>query len=302
MQYKLLYMQYYENYFDKFKVFSRFFRFFWVIKPTKISHSMKSFLSNLFIGVLIISMAKAQTPDYPEFETLAMTRAAQGAATKPDTLPYRLLKPADYDPAQKYPLVVFFHGAGERGTDNKLPLTHIAPLFLKPDHRSSFPCFVLVPQCPKNVKWVDTDWKLEQHTQPEKMSAPMEMTIQLLENLQKEYAIDAKRIYVTGLSMGGFATWDIIARYPKKFAAAVAVCGGADEKTAKKVKDLPIWAFHGALDKVVLPSRSRNMVKALQEAGSKPKYTEYADVHHDSWKRAYANPELLKWMFEQKRK
>ncbi|MCU0446340.1 MAG: prolyl oligopeptidase family serine peptidase [Microscillaceae bacterium] len=262
---------------------------------------MKPLLLSLVIVFFTIQMAIAQTPDYPEFETFTMTRAAQGTTTKPDTLPYRLLKPVDYDPAKKHPLVVFFHGAGERGTDNKLPLTHIAPLFLKPENRNNFPCFVLVPQCPKNVKWVDTDWKLEQHTQPEKISVPMEMAMQLIENLQKEYAIDAKRIYATGLSMGGFATWDIVARFPKKFACAVPVCGGADEKTAKKIKDLPIWAFHGALDKVVLPSRSRNMVKALQEAGGKPKYTEYSDVHHDSWKRAYATPDLLKWMFEQKR-
>jgi predicted peptidase len=244
----------------------------------------------------------AQTPDYPEFESNVLINSPKQGSLQADTLPYRLLKPENYDKNQKYPLLIFFHGAGERGNDNKIPLTHIAPLCLKPENRAKFPCFVLAPQCPKNVKWVDTDWKLEQHTQPEKMSLPMEMTNQLIDNLQKEYSIDAKRIYVTGLSMGGFATWDIIARYPKKFAAAVAVCGGADEKTAKKVKDLPVWVFHGALDTVVKPSRSRNMIKALQEAGGKPKYTEYADVHHDSWKRAYTNPELLKWLFEQKRK
>jgi predicted peptidase len=263
---------------------------------------MKTLFCFLLGTVLIAQTLMAQTPDYPEFEFNTYEFVDKVANTPPDTLHYRLLPPLNYDKNQKYPLVIFFHGAGERGNDNKLPLTHIAPLFLKPENRTNFPCFVLVPQCPKNTKWVDTDWKLDQHTQPEKMSLAMEKANQMIDNLQKQYSIDAKRIYVTGLSMGGFATWDIIARFPKKFAAAVAVCGGADEKTAKKIKDIPIWAFHGALDNVVKPSRSRNMIKALQEVGSKPKYTEYADVYHDSWKRAYANPELLKWMFEQKRK
>ncbi|MEO1653104.1 MAG: prolyl oligopeptidase family serine peptidase [Bacteroidota bacterium] len=120
-----------------------------------------------------------------------------------------------------------------------------------------------------------------------------------MKELHEKYRFDEKRLYVTGLSMGGFATWDIIARHPELFAAAAPICGGADLKTAEKVKNIPLWVFHGALDTVVLPSRSRGMVAAIQKAGGKPKYTEYPNVYHGSWKPAYQDPDFLKWMFSQ---
>jgi predicted peptidase len=249
----------------------------------------------ILISVLSLSMSVlAQSNDYPDFEKLVYK-------TEKGTLPYRLLKPLNYDKNKKYPLVVFFHGAGERGTDNQIPLTHIAGLFLNESHRKNFPCFVVVPQCPVDVRWVEVDWGANMHTLPTNPSTPLQMTLELLGNLQSQYAIDEDRWYATGLSMGGYATWDIIARYPQKFAAAVPVCGGGDEKTALVIKNIPIWAFHGGLDKVVKTFRSQNMIKAIQQAGGTPKYTEYPNVGHDSWKPAYLEPQLLSWLFAQKR-
>jgi predicted peptidase len=127
----------------------------------------------------------------------------------------------------------------------------------------------------------------------------MAMVIELIAKIEKEFPIDRSRIYVTGLSMGGYGTWDLIARFPHRFAAAVPVCGGGDPETASQIKHIPLWAFHGALDNVVPPGQSRVMVRALQDAGGTPGYTEYPDVKHDSWVYAFREPHLLPWLFNQ---
>ena len=129
---------------------------------------------------------------------------------------------------------------------------------------------------------------------------PMQLFIQLLDKVLKEYPIDPARIYVTGVSMGGFGTWDLLARFPTRFAAAVPICGGGDESTAAKIKHVPIWAFHGALDHTVPPEKSRSMIQALQRAGGLPGYTEYPDIEHNSWVWAYRDPHLMVWLFKQK--
>jgi predicted peptidase len=214
---------------------------------------------------------------------------------------YRLMKPEAYDASKKYPLVVFLHGAGERGNDNEKQLVHGVPQFASKENREKYPCFLIAPQCPDNVKWVDVDWSADSHKSPAKMTDPSRLTIELIEKLVKDFPIDSKRIYITGLSMGGYGVWDLAARRPDLFAAAVPVCGGADLADAEKLKTMPIWAFHGAKDTAVKPSRSRNMIAALEKAGGHPKYTEYPDVGHDSWNPAYKDPELFKWLFGQKK-
>ena len=125
--------------------------------------------------------------------------------------------------------------------------------------------------------------------------------LELIPALQKEYSIDAKRIYLTGLSVGGYGTWDLLARKPDLFAAGVPVCGGGDESTAGKIAKIPIRVFHGDLDSAVPVSRSRTMVEALKKAGGHPKYTEYAGVGHNPWDKAYADPKLMNWLFKQKK-
>lgn len=215
------------------------------------------------------------------------------------SLPYQLMNPARIDANRKYPLVVFLHGAGERGTDNEAQLVHGVPQFASKENREKYPCFLVAPQCPVSAKWAEVNWSANTHTLPKDVSEPGRLTLLLIESLQKEQPIDPKRIYITGLSMGGYGTWDLLVRKPDLFAAAAPVCGGADEATADKIKHIPIWAFHGGKDGVVKPQRSRNMIDALKKAGANPKYTEYPDVGHDSWNPAYKDPEFYKWLFAQ---
>lgn len=219
------------------------------------------------------------------------------------TLNYRLLIPKDYSPAgtEKFPLVLFLHGAGERGDDNKKQLVHGTREFATEANRTKYPCFVIAPQCPNDKKWAEVDWSSDTHKQPAEDSISLKLTRELMKSLEKEFRIDDKRLYVTGLSMGGYGTWDMITRTPDLFAAAIPICGGADETTADRITKLPVWAFHGDKDGAVKPERSRRMIAAIEKAGGKPKYTEYPGVGHDSWTQTYANPEVMAWLFAQKR-
>ncbi len=217
------------------------------------------------------------------------------------TLPYRLLKPKDYDPSKHYPLVAFFHGAGERGNDNQLQLKWGVGIFGDPANREKFPCFVVAPQCPAGKQWVNVPWGDDSEVQPAEPSESLRLAMELIDSIQKKYSIDDKRLYIIGMSMGGYATWDAITRWPEKFAAAVPICGGGDDKQAYKVAKLPLWAFHGAVDPIVKTHRSREMIAAMKKAGGNPKYTEYPNIGHDSWVKAYADPELLPWLFAQSR-
>ena len=202
-------------------------------------------------------------------------------------LNYRLMLPDGYkaDGTESYPLVLFLHGAGERGSDNAKQLKHGAPEFSTQANRRKYPCFVVAPQCPQGKFWTQFDSVLRE----------------LLASLQKEFRVDAKRLYATGLSMGGFGTWGLITKSPELFAAAAPICGGGDDKLAEKLVKLPIWVFHGDQDNVVKPEQSRKMVSAIEKAGGKPKYTEYPGVGHDSWTKTYADPEFMSWLFQQKR-
>jgi lysophospholipase L1-like esterase/poly(3-hydroxybutyrate) depolymerase len=217
------------------------------------------------------------------------------------SLGYRLLTPRDYDAAKDYPVVLFLHGAGERGTDNEAQLKHGAPLFAKPEMREKFPCFVIVPQCPPGEKWVDLDWSAESLRQPERPSSAMVLALAALAAVQEEFSTDANRVYVTGISMGGYGTWDLIARYPERFAAAVPVCGGGDPAKISAAKKVPLWAFHGENDEVVKVTRTTELIEALRAAGGEPLVTLYPNTGHDSWTNAYSEPELLPWLFAQKR-
>ncbi|MEO6786332.1 MAG: prolyl oligopeptidase family serine peptidase, partial [Chthoniobacteraceae bacterium] len=216
-------------------------------------------------------------------------------------LPYRLLKPANIEPGKKYPLVIFLHGAGERGTDNALQLKHGVAAFAKLDAREKFPCFVFAPQCPKDRNWIEMTPGGYGNAAPAD-PGPMEpLVLGAVDALAQEFTIDPDRVYVTGLSMGGFGTWDLITRHPDMFAAAVPVCGGGDKDRAAAAKAVPVWAFHGLEDKVVPPVRSEEMVAVLRAAGGTAAITEYPGVAHDSWTFAYSEPHLLPWLFAQHR-
>jgi predicted peptidase len=231
------------------------------------------------------SAALGQTVD--DFEARTYTDGT-------NTLPYRLFVPEDYDPGAAYPLVLFLHGAGERGTDNRRQLTgQTAPLvFVHPENQERWPCFMLAPQCPPGGFWDNIG--------REEPSTWMRLTLEAIAELGQEFSIHPGRVYITGLSMGGFGTWDVITRYPGLFAAAVPICGGGDVRLAARCAGTPIWAFHGAADPVVPVQRTREMIAAVIAARGNPLYTEYPGVGHNSWDRAYAEPDLLPWLFAQR--
>lgn len=217
------------------------------------------------------------------------------------SLPYRLLRPKNYDTSRRYPLVIFYHGAGERGDDNVKQLVHGMNDFASDDVMDKYPCFVIAPQCPDEDQWVDTPWTADAHQMPEKPTEPLRLSLELMTSLQSEFSIDESRLYVTGLSMGGFGVWDAIQRRPHRFAAALPICSGGDPAFAKQIAHIPIWAFHGDADPAVKPKRSRDMVAALKAAGGSPKYIEYPGVGHNSWTATYANREIYAWLFAQQR-
>ena len=221
-------------------------------------------------------------------------------------MPYRLLVPDNLISGAKYPLVLFFHGSGERGNDNERQLTYGVERFARPDSRSRFPCFVLAPQCPTQlddqpIMWTGERERMHLLKLAPEVAPPLGTALELLMEVQEKYQVDTNRIYVTGISMGGFATWESLIRQPKKFAAAIPVCGGGDTSHADQIRNIPVWALHGADDSVVPVECSRSMIKAIEKAGGHPRYTEYPGVRHNSWDRAYAEPELLSWLFSQKR-
>lgn len=216
-------------------------------------------------------------------------------------LPYRLLAPAKVGRRVRLPLVLFLHGAGERGSDNTAPLAHVVRLFCTPENRRRYPCYVVAPQCASDEKWTNVDWFAPRHALPPVPSRAMTLVLKLVADLQARLPVDPCRFYVTGLSMGGYGTWDLCSRQPELAAAAIPICGGGDEKQARRLAALPIWVFHGAKDSVVPPPRSRNMVKALRAAGGNPRYTEFPDADHNSWDPAIADPEFLPWLFAQRR-
>lgn len=219
-------------------------------------------------------------------------------------LPYRLLKPKDLDEEEKYPLVMLLHGIGERGDDNKAQLKWGAMEFASDENREKYPCFVAVPQCPLSDFWASALRDLSKDfNMSEEPTQALKMTLELVGALQEEFPnIDPDRLYITGLSMGGFGTWDAIQRKPDLFAAAVPICGGGDVSKADRLTKLPIWVFHGAEDLLVNPKWSRDMVAAIKKTGGNPKYTEYPGVGHHSWVPAYSDPELFEWLFSQKKR
>lgn len=211
------------------------------------------------------------------------------------TLPYRLFTPRKRNGA--LPLVLYLHGSGGAGTDNRkqisggnAPGTHI---WIEPSLQERHPAFVLAPQIPEDSTW---------HTTGDKPSLHVAALIDLLDELRADARIDAGRIYVVGQSLGGYGAWDLIARYPGLFAAAIPLCGGGDTKQILAARNVAVWAFHGAKDSTVPVSRSREMVDALRTVNSAVKYTEYLNVSHDVWNYAFKEPDLPEWLFAQRRR
>lgn len=222
---------------------------------------------------------------------------------KSGTMPYRVLIPDAYNATEQYPLIIALHGANGRGTDNQSRAIDAFGKLAADEVRKAYPAFIITPQCPGKKQWASTPWGKGCYSiEQVKISEPIVLVLEIIESLQKEFNIDADRIYVTGQSMGGFGAWDIIMRQPELFAAAVPVCGAGDPSQAENLKEIPIWCFHGDKDTVVPTAASREMDEAMKAAGHKYWiYTEYPGVGHGSSKPAWAEKDLIPWIFEQKR-
>lgn len=208
-----------------------------------------------------------------------------------DVTAYRVYEPAAPEPL---PLILFLHGAGESGTDDMLPTTvGIGPAIEANPER--FPALVVFPQASRGYGWRGFN---------------LAAAAAALDDVEARYNVDRDRVYVTGISMGGYGTWLLALQQPDRFAAAVPVCGGLDRtsstlsfpQAAERLASLPQWVFHGDADDIIPVQTSRAVVRALRSAGADVRYTEYAGVKHNSWDRAYAEPELMPWLLRQRRR
>jgi predicted peptidase len=257
--------------------------------------------SLVLCSFLALSLASApHSAARTETGFLDRTISVQGTTYK-----YQVFVPDDWSPGQKWPIILFLHGAGERGSDGLLETAVGLPQAVRLD-RSRFKTIVVMPQCLKESWWPTPQME--------------EMALAALSAATKEFKGDPKRTYLTGLSMGGYGSWDIAAKYPGKFAAVVPICGGIvmpahlketrpdlaansypdDPKSyaevAKKLGKTPVWIFHGGSDDTVPPEGSRKLNDALKAAGGDVRYTEYPGVGHNSWDRAYAEPDFMPWL------
>ncbi len=197
-------------------------------------------------------------------------------------IPYLLYLPPGYEDQDAWPLILFLHGAGERGDDLEKVKIHGPPKLISEGQEFEF--IVVSPQCAAEKRW------------------DAESLSRLLQEIESQYKVDPDRIYVTGLSMGGFGTWSLALANPEKFAAIAPICGGGDRQRIRRLRNLPTWVFHGAKDSVVPLERSQELVDALQALDAPVKFTVYPEAEHDSWTETYNNPELYKWFLQHERR
>ena len=215
-----------------------------------------------------------------------------------EMMPYRLFIPVNYDTKRKYPIVLWLHGGGGRGNDNLKQIsggnTNGTRVWISPEAQKKYPAFVLAPQCPDGEMWTTVDKVTS--------TGQLKLALEVLASVEKEFNVDETRRYVVGQSMGGLGSWSLVTEHPGMFAAAIPVCGGGDESLAAVLTKTSIWAFHGARDATISVERSRRMIAAIRKAGGEPRYTEYPNAGHSSWILAFQEPELLDWVFAQRRK
>ncbi len=205
--------------------------------------------------------------------------------TKSVSLRYLLYLPRGYgeDKDKRWPLILFLHGAGERGSNLNLVKKHGPPKLV--GRGKEFPFVIVSPQCPSEIWWT------------EKLDALMA----LLDDVESKYAVDRNRVYLTGLSMGGFGSWALGCRYPERFAAVAPICGGGEWFLAERLRKTPVWVFHGAKDPAVPLRESQEMVAALNRAGGDVRLTIYPEAVHDSWTETYDNPKLYEWLLSHRK-
>ncbi len=212
-------------------------------------------------------------------------------------LPYRLYVPPSYDKMKKYPLVIWLHGADAIGNDNLKQITGYntagTRVWMEKRYRERFPAIVVAPQSYERSWFLDLPGREALREE--------QLVFELIARLQTEWSIDADRIYLVGQSMGGMGTWAYLSHRPEVFAAGVVLCGPAYPKFASRIANIPVWVFHGAKDDNVYVDNARHMVELLRSAGGQPRYTEYPGLGHEIGPATFDNPDLLPWLFAQRR-
>ena len=239
--------------------------------------------ASVILVLLLSGAVRAANADDERGFLNRVHKDADGAESK-----YVVFVPHEYKPDKAWPVILFLHGAGERGDDGEKQVkVGLAPAIRK--REKGFPFIAVFPQ-----SRTGGSWRAE--------SPDAARALAMLAEVEKEFKTDPDRVYLTGLSMGGMGTWSVSMKYPDRFAALVPICGRGDNSQAAKIAKLPIWCFHGDDDKAVNVEGSRSMIAAIKEAGGEPKYTEYPGVGHNSWDAAYGTDELYTWLAAQKRK
>lgn len=216
-----------------------------------------------------------------------------------DSLPYRLLLPKNFDNDKKYPLIIFLHGAGERGNDNELQLVHGKDLFINMNKNNTFPSIVVFPQCSKNSYWANVSRInnsfsfLDDPTE----NTSLKLVEGMINELQRNFKINSNQIYVGGLSMGGMGTFELVYRNPDMFAAAFAICGGANPKIGEKISKTNWRIYHGDKDFVVPVKLSIDMYNSIKSFNKNVYLKIYPNVNHNSWDNVFREPDLFKWLF-----
>ena len=281
---------------------------------------MKNFVKKSLALFLVAIMCFAQTAVFAAateevvlLNAMNVMKKQVHIASDGTELPYRLYVPDDYNPEKQYSFLLFLHGAGNRGNDNENQVKQHTGLLdriingetvqyngQQLDTSKEF--IIVAPQCASDKQWVDTPWgkkpdpsyNLDEIPQSQYMTA----VVELIDKMKASYNLNSARMYISGLSMGGFGTWDLITRYPDLFAAAIPMGGAGDVSKAEIIKNTPVWTFHQLYDPTVSAEGTLEMVKALSEVGAEVKFTPYFDDKHNAWTQGFAEPDMLQWLYD----
>lgn len=254
---------------------------------------MKQFIiSFIFLLACTVRMSAQDTFEHMYFSAADGTR-----------INYRMLEPPETAKGRKFPLVIFLHGLGERGTDNEKQLIHGGQMFLNPATREKYPAYVLFPQCPESAFWAyrHIPASYENMKTEEEMPAPFKAVKELIDEYISHPEIDRSRVYIMGLSMGGAATYDMVARFPDMFAAAIPICGSIDPARLEGIEGVSFRIFHGDADKTIPVECSRRAYRTLKKAGCNVEYYEFPGCGHGSWNPAFTRDDFMEWLFKQKK-